>query len=65
MDILHWRIGRCGIDMLWLKTSKSLSPFYLLPTIRIGKADKVRYADVCFLYLLITFYIKSKNYGQK
>lgn len=61
MDILHWKLGRFGIDILWLKTRISLSPFYLLPTVRFGKTHLVVYADVCFLYLLITFYYKHSK----
>ena len=61
MDILHWKLGRFGIDILWLKTRKSLSPFYLLPTVRFGKTPLVRYTDVRFLYLLITFYFKHSK----
>lgn len=41
MDILHLKLGKFGIDILWLKTRKSLSPFYLLPTVRFGKTHLV------------------------
>ncbi len=57
MDILHWKIGRVGIDILWV----NIQSFFLLPTIIIGKTPLVRYTDVRFLYLLITFYFKHSK----
>lgn len=60
MDILHLKLGRFGIDVLWLKTPGT-SALYLLPTIRYGNTYDIRYADVCFLYLLITFYFKHSK----
>ena len=46
------------IDILWMKSK--YSPFYIIPTIRVGKLETCGiYVDVLWLYILVTVYQKS------